>query len=132
MSSSVHGFVLAHRGWWRHLLSFLSIVGARTVSAPSTSRQRLPKRFTRCVRGIAILPRTCRPRGSGCAAGLFNYCVQVYPYRAHEHRCAMAEACRRRGGTPFDLTCIGGRKAQAVARLLGGERVGSLTLRAPT
>jgi glycosyltransferase involved in cell wall biosynthesis len=50
---------------------------------------------------------------------LFTYCVQAYPYWTHEHRRTMAEAHRRRGGTPFDLSCVGGKKAKLVARLLG-------------
>jgi glycosyltransferase involved in cell wall biosynthesis len=50
---------------------------------------------------------------------LFTYCVQAYPYWTHEHRRTMTEAHRRRGGNPFDLSCVGGQKAKLVARLLG-------------
>jgi glycosyltransferase involved in cell wall biosynthesis len=53
------------------------------------------------------------------AQGLFFFCVNAYPYWTPEHRRAMAEARRRRGDKPFDLSCVGGRKAQFVARLLG-------------
>jgi glycosyltransferase involved in cell wall biosynthesis len=53
------------------------------------------------------------------AQHLFTYCVQAYPYWTNEHRRTMAEAYRRRGDNPFDLSCVGGEKAKLVARLLG-------------
>jgi glycosyltransferase involved in cell wall biosynthesis len=62
---------------------------------------------------------------------IFTYCVQAYPYWTREHSRAMEEARRRRGDKPFDLTCVGGRKAQTVARLLGW-RAGRLVTFAST
>ena len=58
-------------------------------------------------------------RDDRVAQHLFSYCVQAYPYWTREHGLAIAEARRRRGDKPFDLSCVGGPKAQAVARLFG-------------
>ena len=53
------------------------------------------------------------------AQRLFSTCVQCWPLWTEEHRAAMVEAERLRNGEPFDLSCVGGPKARAVAGTLG-------------
>jgi hypothetical protein len=84
-----------------------------------TSRRKAAEK----LRTLRQTHRNLAPYLIGCEAqiaqSLFNYCVQDYPYWTNDHRRAMAEAYRRRGDKPFDLSCVGGRKAESVARVLG-------------
>jgi glycosyltransferase involved in cell wall biosynthesis len=84
-----------------------------------TSRRKAAEK----LHALRTMHRNLAPYLVGCedqvAQLLFTYCVQAYPYWTDEHRRTMTEAHRRRGGNPFDLSCVGGRKAKLVARLLG-------------
>jgi glycosyltransferase involved in cell wall biosynthesis len=60
------------------------------------------------------------------AQSLFRCCAQCYPFWTDDHRLAVLEARRVLGHKPFELSCVGGPKSQAVAQLFGW-RAGRLT-----
>lgn len=53
------------------------------------------------------------------AQQLFSRCVKAYPHWTEGHRLAMQEAHSLMNGRPFDLSCVGGPRARAIARLFG-------------
>ncbi len=99
----------------------------RRMNSLSSINSRL--KATEALRSLRMAHHNLSPYLNGreghIAQSLFSLCVQDYPYWTQEHHRAMAEARRLRGGKPFDLSCVGGPKARAVARLLGW-RIGRL------
>lgn len=82
-----------------------------------------PERAAEALRTLRKICRNLDPwlkeHPRSVAQKLFNRCVQAYPHWTEEHYKAMDEARRLMNGYPFDLSCVGGPRAWAIARLFG-------------